>query len=298
MDNWQGINEFDAVVQTQSFTLAAKQLKTSVAQVSRRVANLEARLATKLLLRTTRKITVTEAGLTYFKHCQHLVDGLKQAEDALQDLNSLPTGLLKVTAPITYGERFIGPLLNKFMTLHPKLKIELILTNKTLDLVEEQIDIAIRLGHLPDSNLISKRLSQRQLLVCASPEYIKAHGQPYTLSELTQHNCLIGNLPLWHFSEKQKNKSIRINGSLTCNSGYALVDAAIKGLGIVQLPDYYVQQAIESGQLVECLKHYREPQQGIWALYPNNRYQTAKVRLLVDYLSEHFLKSEMEQTTS
>lgn len=284
MDNWLGITEFVTVVETQSFTQAAQQLNTSVAQVSRKVTALEARLATKLLIRTTRKITITEAGFTYFKHCQQLVDGLQQAELAVTELNVEPKGQLKITAPITYGEQIIAPLLNDFMQRYPELVLQLFLSNQTLDLVDNNFDLAIRLGHLNDSSMMAKKLSQRQLFVCASTDYIHKYGQPKSLSELSEHNCLMGSSSSWHFLEQGKQKNIRITGSIKCNSGFALLDAAVKGIGLVQLPDYYVQQALDKGQLIECLGNYREPQQGIWALYPNNRYLSVKVRLLVDYL--------------
>jgi DNA-binding transcriptional LysR family regulator len=286
MDNWLGINEFVAVVETASFTKAAKQLNTSVAQVSRKVASLEQRLASKLLLRTTRKITVTEAGLHYFQHCQGLVEGLKQADLALSDLSQVPKGLLKITAPITYGEQVISPLLNTFMQHYPDLKLQLILSNQTLDLVTENIDLAIRVGHLEDSTMIAKKLTQRQLHVCASPAYIEEYGLPFSLSELSNHNCLMGSSSLWAFNEQKKECNIRINGTISCNSGFALLDAAIKGIGLVQLPDYYVEKALKSGQLIECLTTYRAPLQGIWALYPNNRYLAVKVSLLIKFLEE------------
>jgi len=290
MENWLGINEFVAVVETQSFTKAAKQLNTSVAQVSRKVASLEQRLESKLLLRTTRKITVTEAGLHYFQHCQSLVEGLKQAELALSELSQVPKGLLKITAPITYGEQVIAPLLNEFMLDYPDLKLQLILSNQTLDLVTDNIDLAIRVGQLEDSSMMAKKLSQRQLYVCASPAYIENYGLPFSLSELGKHNCLIGSSPIWFFSEQGKERNIRINGNISCNSGFALLDAANKGIGLIQLPDYYVQQALKSGELIECLTAYRGPLQGIWALYPHNRYQSVKVSLLIQFL-ESRLKS-------
>ncbi|MCP4323210.1 MAG: LysR family transcriptional regulator [Psychromonas sp.] len=290
MDNWLGINEFVAVVETTSFTKAAKQLNTSVAQVSRKVANLEQRLATKLLLRTTRKITVTEAGLHYFQHCQGLVEGLKQAELALSELSQVPQGVLKITAPITYGEQVIAPLLNEFMLLYPDLKLQLILSNQTLDLVTDSIDLAIRVGHLEDSTMMAKKLTQRQLYVCASPTYLENFGLPFSLSELDNHNCLIGSSPIWSFSEQEKERNIRISGNISCNSGFALLDAASKGIGLIQLPDYYVQQALNSGILIECLSAYRAPLQGIWALYPHNRYLPVKVSLLIQFL-ENRLKS-------
>lgn len=286
MDSWLGISEFVAVVQQESFTQAAKQLNSSVAQISRKVAELEKRLATKLLIRTTRKITVTEAGFTYFKHCQQLVDGLQQADLAISDLNQVPQGRLKITAPITYGEQVIAPLVNDFMILYPALELQLLLSNQTLDLVEQNFDLAIRIGHLENSSMIAKKLSQRQLYVCASPAYIDKFGQPDSLSELTQHNCLVGSSAVWSFNEQGQAKTVRIKGSINCNSGFALADAALKGLGLVQLPDYYVQQALNTGQLIECLTDYREDQQGIWAVYPNNRYLSIKVSLLIAFLGQ------------
>lgn len=286
MDNWLGINEFVAVVETESFTKAAKQLNTSVAQVSRKVASLEKRLASQLLLRTTRKITVTEAGLHYFQHCQSLVEGLKQAELALSDLSQVPKGILKVTAPITYAEQVIAPLLNEFMQRYPALKLQLILSNQTLDLITDNIDLAIRVGQLEDSTMIAQKLTQRQLYVCASPTYIKKYGLPFTLSELDKHNCLVGSSPLWSFSEQGKARNININGNIRCNSGLALLDAAIKNIGLIQLPDYYVHNALKSGQLIECLTAYRAPLQAIWALYPNNRYLSVKVSLLIEFLKD------------
>lgn len=285
MDNWLGINEFVAVVETQSFSKAANQLNTSVAQVSRKVASLEKRLKSKLLLRTTRKITVTEAGTHYFQHCQSLVEGLKQAELLLSDLAEVPQGILKITAPITYGEQVIAPLLNEFMLQYPALKLQLILSNQTLDLITENIDLAIRIGHLADSTMMAKKLSQRQLHVCASPAYIDKYGLPFSLSELTHHNCLVGSSPLWIFKEQDKESNLHINGNIHCNSGYALLDAAIKGIGLIQLPDYYVQQALKNGLLIECLSSYRSPLQAISAVYANNRYLTVKVKLLLEFLS-------------
>jgi len=291
MDNWLGINEFVAVVETQSFTKAAQQLNTSVAQVSRKVASLEKRLASKLLLRTTRKITVTEAGLHYFQHCRSLVEGLKQAELALSALSQVPTGILKVTAPITYGEQVIAPLLNKFMQRYPALKLQLILSNQTLDLVTENIDLAIRIGHLEDSTMIAKKLTQRQLHVCAAPDYIEKHGLPFSLSELDNHNCLVGSSPLWAFSEQHKERNMRINGTISCNSGFALLDAAIRGIGLIQLPDYYVEQALNKGQLIECLAAYRAPLQAISAVYPNNRHLSVKIKLLLAFLNQKLIQT-------
>ncbi|MDD9157154.1 LysR substrate-binding domain-containing protein [Aliivibrio sp. S4TY2] len=286
MIDWEGVTEFVAVAEAQSFTGAARALDTSVAQISRKVAALEDRLSIKLLIRTTRKVSVTEAGQTYYQHCRHLVEGLKQADRAITELNATPQGRLKITSSVTYGEQLIAPLLSDFMLMYPQLELELILSNQTLDLVEQDFDLAIRLGRLTDSTMMAKRLSSRQVRVCASPGYIEKYGEPHTLSELSQHNCLVGSLPIWRFIENKKEKSVRVKGSVHCNSGAALTNAALKGLGIVQLPDFYVQESMDKGELVEILVPYREPKEGIWAVYPNNRHLSTKVRLLVEFLAK------------
>ncbi|MEZ8101139.1 LysR family transcriptional regulator [Vibrio bivalvicida] len=288
MANWEGVSEFVAVAETQSFTSAAKKLDTSVAQISRKVALLEERLAVKLFNRTTRRVSVTEAGQLYYQQCKHLVEGLELAELAVTQMQSTPKGLLKVTAPVTFGEQNLAPLLHQFLELYPQVDLELMLTNQKLDLIEVGVDVAIRLGKLQDSSLIAKRLSSRQLYVCASLSYLERYGEPHTLSELNHHQCLVGSVDYWRFRDSKSEKSIRVSGRIHCNSGYALLDAAKRGLGLVQLPDHYVKEALEAGELVEVLSEYRDEREGIWALYPQNRNLSPKVRLLIDFLAESF----------
>ncbi|KGY12443.1 LysR family transcriptional regulator [Vibrio tubiashii] len=291
MSDWEGVTEFVAVVESQGFTAAAKVLNTSVAQVSRKISALEARLGAKLLHRTTRKVSVTEAGHTYYAHCRGLVEGLREAERALSQLNNIPQGKLKITTSITYGEHIIAPLLNEFLAQYPKIELDFVLSNQNLDLIEQDFDLAIRLGHLEDSSMMAKRLASRQVKVCAAPGYVEKYGEPHSLSELEQHNCLIGQSQYWRFQQSQSgnkaiDKSVRVTGNLRCNSGIALLDAAINGIGLVQLPDFYVDEAIEQGKLIEVLVPYRESQQGIWAVYPNNRHLSVKVSQLITFLSE------------
>lgn len=283
---WEGVSEFVAVAETESFTLAAKRLGISTAQVSRQVSALEARLSTKLFYRTTRKVSVTEMGQLYFLHCRQVLDGLEEAERTITNFQLAPRGKLRITAPVTYGEKTIAPLINDFVLRYPELEVQLLLTNQTLDLVAEGYDLAVRLGKLDDSSMMAKRLGSRTQHVCAAPSYLSSRGTPHSLSELEQHNCLRGNLDHWRFQEDNKNRSVKIKGNITCSSGWALLDAALKGIGIVQLPDYYVSPHIDSGQLVSLLQQYQEPNEGIWAVYPNNRHLSPKVRMLLDYFSE------------
>ncbi|USD64317.1 LysR family transcriptional regulator [Vibrio sp. SCSIO 43136] len=283
MANWEGVTEFVAVADTHSFTQAAKRLNTSVAQVSRRVAILEERLAVKLLHRTTRKVSLTEAGGLYYQHCRSLVEGLENAELAVTQMQTEPKGLVKVTAPVAYGESHIVPLLNEFLATYPQVDLDLHLSNQKMDLIEAGFDVAIRLGRLEDSSLIAKRLASRQLYVCATSDYLAQYGLPQNPSELEQHNCLVGSSRYWHF---RGDKPIRVSGRVHCNSGFALVDAAKRHLGMIQLPEYYVREALDSGALIEVLSEFRPEKEGIWALYPQNRHLSPKVRLLIDYLAE------------
>ena len=286
MSDWSCVSEFVAVAETESFTAAGKRLGISTAQVSRQISALEERLSAKLFYRTTRKVSVTEVGGIYYQHCRQVMDGWADAERAITNLQSTPKGKLKITAPITYGERSVAPLVNDFVTQYPELEVQLVLSNQQIDLIDEGFDLAIRLGQLGDSTMIGKRLATRKQYVCAAPEYLSAFGAPHTLSELDRHNCLSGTLDYWRFQEKGKARNIRVKGNFSCNSGPVLVDAALKGMGIVQLPDYYVQEYINQGQLIELLPNYREPDDAVWALYPQNRHLSPKVRMLVDYLAK------------
>ncbi|MCG9682052.1 LysR family transcriptional regulator [Vibrio sp. Isolate23] len=286
MANWEGVSEFVAVAEMQSFTAAAKKLDTSVAQISRRVAALEERLAVKLLNRTTRKVSATEAGQVYYQQCKHLVEGLELAELAVTQMQSTPKGLLKITAPVTYGETHLAPLLLDFLESYPLVDLDLNLTNQRIELIEMGVDVAIRLGRLEDSSLVAKRLSSRQLYVCGSQDYLACYGEPHTLSELDNHHCLVGSIDYWRFKENKREKSLRVSGRIHCNSGAALLDAAKRGLGLVQLPDYYVKEGLDSGEIVEVLSDYRGDREGIWALYPQNRNLSPKVRLLIDFLAD------------
>ena len=287
MFNWQGISEFVYVSEAESFTIAAKKLAISTAQVSRQITALEQRLNVKLLYRTTRKVSLTQEGSLFYQHCRSVLDGLEQAETAITNLQTKPQGKIKLTASVTYGEQQILPLVNDFVLNHPDIEVVAQLSNQKIDLVDEGYDLAIRLGKLDDSTLMAKKLAQRTNFVCAAPNYIKKNSAPHTLSELNQHNCLLGTRDYWRFNENGKDKNIRVSGSVRFNSGYGLVDAALKGLGIVQLPDYYVKEHIEQGNLVTLLDHYREPDEGIWAVYPHNRQLSPKIRILVDYLAKH-----------
>ena len=288
---WDGISEFVYVAEYESFTRAAKELGISTAQVSRQISALEKRLNIKLLYRTTRKVSLTEEGRVFYQHCRGVLDGLDAAEQAVSNLQTKPQGRIKLTAPVTYGEQQLLPLINDFMVQYRDIEVTAFLSNQKIDLIESGYDLAIRIGKLSDSTMMAKKLSHRTNFVCAAPAYLEKYGVPYSLVDLRQHNCLLGTRDYWEFLGNDKNgdkeMNLRVSGSVQYNSGHSLVDAALKSLGIVQLPDYYVQKYLESGALVSVLDDYREPEEGIWAIYPHNRHLSPKIRLLVDYLAEH-----------
>ena len=287
MQIWDGVSEFVAVSEAESFTMAAKQLGISTAQVSRQVSALEERLKIKLLYRTTRKVSLTESGAVYYGHCRHILDGLSEAEQIITNLHDKLRGKIRITAPVTYGEEVITPIINDFLVKYPEIEVTLDLTNQRVDLLDDGYDLAIRLGQLEDSRFIARKLTSRQLYICASPAYIERHGTPNLPNELSQHNCLVGTADRWHLQIGGRVTQVSIKGSLRCNSGYGLVDAALKGIGLVQLPNYYVQSHIQSGHLIPILEKFQEADEGIWAVYPDKRYPPFKIKALINFLLDN-----------
>ncbi|AAQ58417.1 LysR substrate-binding domain-containing protein [Chromobacterium violaceum] len=286
MASWEGMQEFTAVADCGSFTRAARRLGISIAQVSRQVGQLEERLGARLLYRTTRQLSLTEAGELYLAHCRQLLESLADAEQAVSQLQAAPQGQLKLTAPLAYGHSHISPLVLDFMQRYPLLEVSLDLSNQVKDLVHEGYDLAIRIGRLTDSSLMARKLAQRRHHVCASPDYLARCGEPRRPQDLQRHQCLqIGNEG-WHLQVNGRRQSVRVQGRMRCSTAAPLAEAAVRGMGLAQLPDYYVSAYLESGALVEVLADYAEPEEGIWALYPHNRQLSPKVRLLVDFLAD------------
>ena len=284
MNRWEGLDEFVAVAECGQFTAAAERLGVSSSHVSRQIARLEECLQARLLYRSTRKVSLTEAGQTFLQHCRNLLDARDEAWRAVSDLSAEPKGLLRMTCAVAYGERFVVPLVNEFMTLHPQLGVEIRLTNQPLDLLHEGLDLAIRLGRLSEERLVATRLAPRVMYLCATPGYLARAGAPQSLAELARHNCLVGSSDHWAFAEDGRETLLRVQGNWRCNSGVAVLDAALRGFGLCQLPDYYVQEHLKSGALVSLLERHRPPNTAVWALYPPQRNLSPKVRQLVDFL--------------
>lgn len=286
MSRWNGIDEFTAVAEQASFSGAAKRLGVSTSAVSREIARLEDRLQTRLLHRTTRRVELTDAGREFLSRCRRLIDERDEALAAIQPDDHAPRGLLRMTCSVSYGERFIAPAVNAFARQYPGLRIDLDLDNRLRDMVGEGYDLAIRFGHLTDSRLMARRLASRSLILCASPDYLARRGAPRDLSEITSHDTLTGSSGQWRFTAGGREISLSPHSRWRCNSGMAVLDAAMQGLGLCQLPDFYVKDALASGQLVSVLDAHRPPDEGVWAVHPHPRHVPPRVRAMIDWLQD------------
>ncbi|HEA18714.1 MAG TPA: LysR family transcriptional regulator [Pseudoalteromonas prydzensis] len=284
MSRWLGIDEFIAVGEEGSFTRAASILEVSVAHISRHVTQLEQRLNTQLLTRTTRKVVLTKEGEVFLHQTKQLQHALDDATGLLAQQQSTPKGKIKLTAPVMYGESFVMPAVHTFMQQHSDVEVEMALSNEQENLLEGGFDLAIRLGHLKDSSLKARRLSERHFVICCSTAYLARYGEPHTLAELQYHQCLVGNSSYWRVCEQGRDKHIKIAGRLRCNSGWALADAAKKGLGIIQLPNYYIERDLAAGDLVPILTNNQPKPEGVWGVYPPRQFVATNVRALLDHL--------------
>lgn len=289
MNRWDSAAIFVAVIDEGSFTAAAEKLGHSKAHVSRQVSSLEKRLGIQLITRSTRKLVITEAGRAYYDRCSDIINQLTEVETSIIDQSDRPIGTLKITVAGAFGELYVAPCAADFMKLYPDLHIDIHFNNRLLDIVTEGYDIAIRAGVMKDSSLVSRKIARRRLIVCASRDYLDSAGKPKKIADLRSHNCLVGTLSSWRFREaKDKHIDLKIEGSWHSNNGYALLAAARKGLGLVQLPEFYVFDDINSGRLIPVLEEFEPSDTGVWALYPSSKHLSPKIRLFIDHLVRNF----------
>lgn len=287
MKNWEAMEAFIEVVKQGSFSGAATQLKVSTSHISRLITQLETQLDASLLYRTTRRIRLSEVGQLYYQQCRMLPELLTSAEEVVSTLNQASVGKFRMTCATTFGERFIVPLMNDYLLQNPQIELDIHLTNRSVDLIEEGFDLAIRMGSLKDSSHLSRRLCDRVEYLCASRHYIDRFGIPHTLSELNKHQCLLGSNNHWLFQQNGQRKEVKVTGNWRSNSGPALLDAVEKGLGIAQLPDYYVADKIQSGELIALLPQHQYPYSGVWLVYPKARQASSKLKSICSYLIEN-----------
>lgn len=292
MDRLDDMLAFIKVVDAKSFTAAADRLNLSKSVVSRRIADLENRLGARLLNRTTRKLSLTEVGQAFYERCTRIISDLDEAERAVADLHAAPRGRLRVNAPLSFGLLHLAPAVAEFMERFPAIEIDIDLNDRYVDLFDEGYDVAVRIGRLRDSSLIARRLAPNRRVVCASPRYLEKHGTPRVPEDLAQHRCLIyTNVPAaeqWQFKVNGETRTVRVNGTLRANNGDILMAACVAGHGIVVSPTFLCGDALSSGAVTCLLTDYAFSDSAVYAVYPQNRHLSPKVRAFVDFLAARF----------
>ena len=292
MDRLDVIATFVRVAELASFTAAAAALGISRTVASDRVMQLEARLGVKLLNRTTRRVSLTEAGLAYLDRARQALATLEEAEQEASTLTGRPRGVLRVNAPVTFGARHVAPAVASFLAVHPELGVELTLADRRGNLLEEQVDVAVRIGRLEDSSLVARRLAPCRSIVCAAPAYLAARGMPEHPADLVKHDCLsyayAAAGDLWRFERDGQQENVRVGSRIWSNNGEALAYAAIAGLGIALKPTFIVGEALRDGRLVPVLPGWSVPPLGVHAVWPPSRYLPFKTRAFIDHLAACF----------
>ena len=286
---------FARVVERASLSAAGRELRLSPAVVSSRITKLEARLGVRLLNRTTRTVNPTEEGRLYYEHCLRILAEITEVERKLAEKKESPSGVLRISAPTVMGRTWIAPLIPQFREAFPEVEVRLQLTDRLADLVEEQVDVALRRGYLQDSSLISRRVAPDFRVACASPEYLEKHGTPQTPADLKSHDCLLLRFPgsrryQWQFMEDGSPQNFAVAGPIDSNNSHALIDWALGGAGIVMKSVWDLAAEIEAGQLVPILLPHSPRDLVINALAPPHRMRPPKSRAFINFIAERLPK--------
>ncbi|MGA7811639.1 LysR family transcriptional regulator [Caballeronia sp.] len=285
---------FVATVDAHNFTAAANRLSLSKQFVSRRVMGLEAALGVRLLIRNTRKLAVTDLGLEFYERAKRILGEVEDAEQAMSLRRAMPHGLLRVSAPMSFGMVHLSPLVALFLREHAQVRFDMELSDRTVDVVGEGFDMAIRIGTLADSTLIAQRLADVRMIACCSPDYKRRRGEPAVPSDLERHACLPyghGRMANWEFMVDGTRKGFDVHGPLRANNGELIRDAATAGLGIALLPDFIVSDAIGKGQLVPVLDAFMPRASTLYAVYPQHRQSSATIQAFTLFLREQLQKT-------
>ncbi|MEZ5833251.1 MAG: LysR family transcriptional regulator [Dongiaceae bacterium] len=302
MDRLGAMRTYRSVVETGGFSAAARRLGLSKAAVSKQVAELEAHFGTALLHRTTRRLNATDAGRRYYENCVRLLDELDEVEAEVRNSQAEPSGRLRISAPINFGNAVLGPVICAIAQRYPRLEIQVELNDRFVDLIEEGFDVALRIRtNLPDSTLIARRVCKITRSVCAAPGYLKRMGTPKSPEDLKNHACLIYSLstsPLdWKFTGGNKTVTVRVNGAIQSNNGQFLMSFLHAGMGIALLPDFTVGDDIRHGKLKRILENYAVEPHDLYLVYPANRHQSPKLRAFMDMATEH-LSGQCDRSAS
>ena len=291
-DPLEGMSIFAAVVEAESFTGAARTLKYSKAAISTHIQKLEDRLDTRLLNRTTRRISMTDEGRVFYEHCRRILDEAREAIDALDNSNTEPRGVLRINSPMSFGTMHLGSAVAEFMEAYPDVSVDMVLNDRQVDLIEDGFDLAIRIGRLPDSSLIARRLAPCRRILVASPDYWDRKGRPSHPSDLKDHDALIYDYlddpNTWTFKDGDTDVSVSVQGRLRANNGEVLLDAALRGLGIYLSPTFFCFDALRTNKLEIALRDFGEAPLSVYAVYPHRRHLSPRVRAFVNFLAERF----------
>jgi DNA-binding transcriptional LysR family regulator len=297
MDRVAAMTTFVKVVEAGSLSAAARSLNLSLASVSRQLDGLEEHLRTRLLVRTTRHLALTEGGRTYYDQAKRILAAIEEAETTLSAQHATPSGHLIVSVTVLLGRLHLAPLLPEFLERYPKLSVDLLLLDRIVNLVEEGIDIAIRPGPLEDSTLIARKLGAFRRVVCAAPSYLQRRGEPMQPQDLENHDCVVFTLldsaQEWRFRTKAGDIKVPVSGRLRANNFDATVMAALGGAGLVLGPSWMVRDHILAGRLVPVLQGFEPPATEVYALFPHLRLMPAKVRAFTDFLGERCVIEEL-----
>jgi DNA-binding transcriptional LysR family regulator len=287
-DKLRSMEVFAAAATAGSFAGAAQVLGISAVMVGKHVQTLEQQLGARLIERSTRRQTLTEIGLAYLERCRDVLASVAAADHVAENLRAEPQGRLRISAPATYGEHRLTPVIADYAARYPRVQIDLVLSNRVIDMAEEGIDVAIRSGALTDSDVIARPLRPGRMLVAASPAYLARHGTPQHPADLAQHNCLVfaGGRPAWRFQRGVEQLDIPVRGTLLSNTGASLVIAAVGGMGIAVQADLLLEPALDSGQLVKLLPDWELPTRPLHILRRPEARPSAKVRSFVDFVLE------------
>jgi DNA-binding transcriptional LysR family regulator len=287
------IHAFVQIVNSGTITAAAERLQLAKSAVSRRLAELEEQLGVELFHRSTRKLSLTDSGRSFYERCSRILEDLAEAEDAVSELHGEINGLIKVAAPLNFGLMHLGPAMIAFQQQHPGIHFDIDFNDREVDLIREGFDVGIRIAELKDSSLIARRLAEVSMVVCASPAYLREHGEPRTPDDLQAHGCItysnLARPDQWDFRDSEGNPfRVRVNTIMTANNGGFMRDAAVAGLGVLRQPNFIAYEAIVSGELVPILTQYSVTPFNAYALYPPTRHLSQRVRQFVDFLVERF----------
>jgi DNA-binding transcriptional LysR family regulator len=293
METFAGMRMFTEVVESGSFSAAGRRLGLAASSVARAIGALENQLGVRLLNRTTRKLGLTEAGRLYHERSRRILAEVDEARLSVTQLEAAPRGTLRLNVPVVFGRLHIAPALPDFLALHPALRVDLAVTDAFVDLVEEGVDLAIRIGELEDSSLIARRLAPNRRVLCASPAYLDRHGIPTSPHDLSEHNCLMykqQNRSVWRLRDDARIHEIRVSGPLLANNADVLHTAALGGVGLTILPIWLVGRDIQRGALKIVLADYQVSpgalDTNIYAVFPHSRHLSAKVRAFIDFMHE------------